>query len=192
MIQHIAISVDQIKNADAFVEKLKALTQQCIEKQIPVLTLNMPEIDFDALNRIVALISSWEKIHSEKIKINFFGKWYDLAWRVVEEIKNLINETKDYDGFFLNFCIAYDGQEEIVDACKLLAKQAKIDKISPDQISKTDIKENLYTSAFMPPGKIIITGDKNKLGKFLLWDSGKANIIFLNKSFNDANVEELL
>ena len=192
MIQHLAISIDQIKDPDRFVEKIKNLAEKCIDKQIPVLTLNLPEVDFDALNRIVALISSWEKIHSEKMKINVFGKWYDLAWRVVEEIKNLINETKDYDGFFLNFCIMYDGQEEIVDACKLLAKQSQIEKISPYQINKMDIKENLYTSAFMPPAKILVTGDKKKLNGFLLWDSKKANIIFLDKEFDDIDIEELI
>ena len=192
MIQHIAISIDKINEADGFVNKLKEIVENFTDKQIPVLTLNLPEVDFDVLNRIVALMSSWEKIHSEKIKINFFGKWYSLAWRVVEEIKNLINETKDYDGFFLNFCVAYDGQAEIVDSCKLLAKQAKIDKISPDKISKSDIKENLYTSAFMPPEKIIILGGRKKLDGFLLWDSEKAEIRFLDKDFNDINTEELL
>ena len=70
--------------------------------------------------------------------------------------------------------------------------QAKIDKISPGQINKLNIKENLYTSAFMPPEKIIILGGKKKLDGFLLWDSKKAEIMFLDKNFNDINIEELL
>ena len=192
MLQHIAISISKITDTDVFVDKLKRTTEEFLKRKIPILTLNLPETDFDKLNRIIALISSWEKIHSEKIKVNFFGKWYDLAWRVVEEIKNLIDETKDYDGFFLNLCIAYDGQEEIVDACRLLAKQAKIEKISPDNISKTDIKDNIYTSAFMPPQKIFILGGRKSIGGFLLWDSEKADIIFLDKHFDNINTEEIL
>ncbi|HDD70776.1 MAG TPA: hypothetical protein ENF94_01295 [Candidatus Woesearchaeota archaeon] len=192
MLQHIAISISKITDTDVFVDKLKRTTEEFLKRKIPILTLNLPETDFDKLNRIIALISSWEKIHSEKIKVNFFGKWYDLAWRVVEEIKNLIDETKDYDGFFLNLCIAYDGQEEIVDACRLLAKQAKIEKISPDNISKTDIKDNIYTSAFMPPQKIFILGGRKSIGGFLLWDSEKADIIFLDKHFDNINTEEII
>ena len=192
MLQHIAISISKITDTDVFVDKLKRTTEEFLKRKIPILTLNLPETDFDKLNRIIALISSWEKIHSEKIKVNFFGKWYDLAWRVVGEIKNLIDETKDYDGFFLNLCIAYDGQEEIVDACRLLAKQAKIEKISPDNISKTDIKDNIYTSAFMPPQKIFILGGRKSIGGFLLWDSEKADIIFLDKHFDNINTEEIL
>ncbi len=185
MIQHLAISINQITNSDKFVSKVKEIVENCIEKQIPVLTLRFPKTEFDMLDEIIEKISSWEKINSEKIKVSVFGKWYDLATRIIEKIKKIINETKHYDTFFLNFCIGYNGQEEIVDACKLLAIQAKAEKISPEQINKMSIKENLYTSAFMPPEKIIITGGKNKLEGFLLWDSKKAEIVFAEEEFEE-------
>lgn len=191
MIQHLAISINQIKEADSFTAKVKKIIEDCIEKQIPVLTLRFPETEFDILEKVIEQISSWEKINSEKIKLNVFGKWYNFPSRIVEKIKTLITETKDYDTFFLNFCIKYDGQEEITDACKLLAIQAKAEKISPEQIDKMSMKENLYTSAFMPPEKIIITGNKKKLSGFLLWDSSKAEIVFLEKEFEEIKSEEI-
>lgn len=192
MLQHLAISIDKIKNYELFFNKLKEIVQICLIRKIPVLTLNIPETDFDSLNKVMSLISNWEKIHLEKIKINIFGKWYDLPWRIIDEIKNMINETKSYDGFFLNFCISYDGQEEIVEACKLLSKKVQTEKISSEQISKIDIKEHLYTSAFMPPEKIIILGDKKNIDGFLLWDSSKAEIIFLDENFENINFETIL
>ena len=119
MIQHIAISINQIKEADSFIAKIKEIIEKCIDKQVPVLTFNFPETDFDILEKVMEQISAWEKINPEKIKLNVFGKWYDFPSRIVEKIKKLINETKHYDTIFLNICIKYDGQEEITDTCKV-------------------------------------------------------------------------
>ena len=103
MIQHIAINIDEITNVDDFFCKLKEIISGCFEKQIPILTLNIPEIEFDELDKLITIILSWETIDLSQIKINIFGKWFNLPWRIVDDIKKLINETKDYDRFFLNF-----------------------------------------------------------------------------------------
>jgi undecaprenyl pyrophosphate synthase len=39
-----------------------------------------------------------------------------LPQHTVDAVKKILDETKDYDCYFLNFCLHYDGQEEIVDA----------------------------------------------------------------------------
>ncbi len=190
MIQHIAININEIKDADEFFCKLKEIITKCFEKQIPVLTLNIPEMEFDELDKLMTIMLSWETIDLSQIKINIFGKWFNLPGRIVDDIKKLINETKDYDRFFLNFCIKYDGQEEIVDACKLISRRVQLDKISSENITKTDFKENLYTSAFMPPELIINFG--KKLKNFLLWDSGNAIIKFCDQKFQDVEFEEMI
>ena len=77
-----------------------------------------------------------EKIHSNKVKVSALGKWYDLPSRGVEGIKEIIEETKDYDNFFLNFCVNYNGQEEIVDACRLIGRQIKAERLTVDNINK--------------------------------------------------------
>jgi undecaprenyl diphosphate synthase len=132
----------------------------------------------DLLEETFTSISGLDFIHKHKIKISVIGKWYDLPGRVVESIRTLINETKDYDYFFFNFCINYSGQEEIVDACKLIARKIKADKLDPESINKETIKENLYTSYFLAPDIIIKTGLKSELNGFLLWDSCQSSIYF--------------
>src|SRR3989338_9033473 len=97
---------------------------------------------------------------NNKIKISFIGKWYDFPGKLVNSIKRVIDKTKDYDSFFVNFCINYDGQQEIVDAVKLIAMQIRAGKLDPDLITKETIKENTYSSYFMPHDLIIINGSK--------------------------------
>lgn len=129
-------------------------------------------------------------IKEHKIKISIFGKWYNLPGKLVESLKRAIECTREYDGFFLNFCINYDGQEEVVDACKLLAKQVELGKIDPEMITKEAIKENIYSSYFLPPDLILIYGDK-KLSGLLLWDSVNSRVAFANKSFMEFEDEDI-
>ena len=110
---------------------------------------------------------------------------------MIESIKNIIDETKDYDDYFVNLCINYDGQEEIVDSCKMVARRVKLGKIDVDNVSKETVKDDLYSSYFMPPDYIFVSGFKRKLYGFLLWDSVDAEIIFLRKNFPDINVKEI-
>src|SRR3989338_5171483 len=108
---------------------------------------------------------------NNKIKISFIGKWYDFPGKLVNSIKRVIDKTKDYDSFFVNFCINYDGQQEIVDAVKLIAMQIRAGKLDPDLI--------------------IINGSK-RTSDLLLWDSSNAKVYFTNKLWPDFDKLELM
>lgn len=110
-------------------KKVKEIIRYQLCFDIPIITLYMINAnvkdasDFtetmDALAEFFKELLQNKDIFKNKIKVSILGKWYDLPSRVVEPIKRVIDETKDYDSFFLNLCINYDGQEEIVDACGL-------------------------------------------------------------------------
>ena len=124
----------------------------------------------------------WDYLRKNKIKVSIFGKWYNLPSEVIGKLKCLIEGTKDYDHFFLNFCLNYDGQEEILGALKLIIRQIEKGKLSLENISKETIKENLYTSYFMPPDLMIKNGNMRNNG-FLLWDGVRAKVVFTEKEF---------
>lgn len=131
-------------------------------------------------------------IHKNKIKISVLGKWYDLPGRLVDPIKEVTNETKEYDHFFLNLCINYNGQEEIADAIRLIGRQIKAEKIDPGLIGKETVKENLYSSYFIPPDLIIKTGLKHTIPGVLLWDSIYSKLYFADKYWPDLKVSDLI
>ncbi|MFH1323653.1 MAG: polyprenyl diphosphate synthase [Nanoarchaeota archaeon] len=138
----------------------------------------------DSLTEFLNDLSEKELIHKNRIKVSVLGKWYDLPSKIVDSIKNIIEKTKDYDGFFVNFCLNYDGQEELVDAIKLIARQITSQKITSGLITKDTIKENIYSSYFLPPDLIIVNGSKKSSG-LLLWDSPNAKVYFTNKLWPD-------
>ena len=97
----------------------------------------------------------WEFVIKHKIKVTLLGKWYSLPSEIVDSLKRVVSDTRDYDCFFLNFCVNYDGKEELVDAFKLINRKVLAGKLDPDKITKQTIKENIYTSYFVPPNIII-------------------------------------
>jgi len=137
----------------------------------------------DDLAKLFNEIISHKKIHTDQIKISVLGKWYDLPERVLNPIKRIIESTKNYDRFFLNLCVNYDGHEEIVDACRIIARQIKSEKIDPESINKQLIKENLYSSYFISPDLII--ENNNEFSGLLLWDSKNSMIFFTDKQWPD-------
>ena len=213
--RHMAITTDGIEKwalknnisyEDAYKRSfliLKSTIKLQINLKIPVLSFYILDKNVDResecysylLNAIVSMFNEMANsklISQNKIKISVLGKWYNLPGRVVDSIKKAIEETKDYDSFFVNFCINYDGQEEIVDAIKLLGMQIKSGKIDPDLIDKNLIKENLYSSYFLPPDLMIKNGTKKETSGFLLWDSANTKLYFTNKLWPDFDKMEFM
>jgi undecaprenyl diphosphate synthase len=205
--KHVAITTDGVakwakenkKDLEESYKDYNLIVRSTIKTQIklkiPILTIyllpsNMKNLEHfsikvDSLIDLFDELSKDEFIEQNKVKLSAFGKWYDLPGRVVEPIKNLIDHTKEYDKFFVNFCINYDGQEEIVDACKILSMQIKTEKISLESIDSNNIKSNIYASDFLPPDLMIVNGFKQKVKGLLLWDAMKASIYFTKKLWPD-------
>lgn len=170
---------------------VRNLVQAQVELDLPILSFLLVSdkminsekflIFMEHLIKFFEKLKDDELIHKSKVKVSVLGKWYDLPFRLVEKIKDVLDATKDYDNFFLNLCVNYNGQEEIVDSCKLLARQILAEKIDPESINKEVIKNNLYSSNFLPPDLIIITGNVKRLSGLLLWDSFNSQVYFSEK-----------
>ena len=181
---------------------IRSTVLSAIKLDVPIVTfyllstkikdLEQFSILMDSLKEFFEDLTKREFIHKKRVKIMVFGKWYDLPGRVVDSIKNVIEETKDYDGFFLNFCINYSGQEEILDAIKLIARQVKADKVDVEAITTDMVKENIYSSYFLPPDLVIVNGQAKATGGLLLWDSSKSQIYFTNRLWPDFDRTEFM
>ncbi|MBI2549030.1 di-trans,poly-cis-decaprenylcistransferase [Candidatus Woesearchaeota archaeon] len=180
--------------ATAFTKSFQLLHEwidEQVQQQVPMMTyLLLSEemhnaavfpVFLEHLSVFLTMLQGDESIDRNHIRITFLGKWYDLPGRVVDTMKALGEKTKDYDHYFLNFCMNYDGQQEIVDAFKLLARKIKENKLEPESITPALVKENLYTSFFIPPDLQLITGTTRTLSGLLLWDSMSSRIVFSDK-----------
>lgn len=214
ILKHIAISLDDISErcrksnmpvSQAFgrcFQSIITLMQMQTELDVRVMTIYLlPDYTDKSASDYIALCDSiadcFEElpkntiVSGQSIKISILGKWYKLPGRTVEALKNAMEATKEHSRFFVNFCISYDGQEEIVDACKLIAKQVGLGKLDPEMITRDMIKENTYSSYLSQPDAILIYGER-KLSGLLLWDSANARIVFADKSFMEFEKHDLI
>jgi undecaprenyl diphosphate synthase len=212
-IRHIALSLNGIKGwskdhdqelGDAWKESFLAVKEIIllqVKRDMPILTFNVLPMELkesddfsliiDSLVDFFNYLLSWEFIKENQVKISVLGKWYDMPGRLVEVIKKITVETKDYDKFFVNFCVNYNGQEEMMDSFRIIARKIKSATLDPDSITKEEIKDNIYSSYFIPPDIIIITGGIRSLGGFLLWDSINSKVYFSDKLWPDFKVDDL-
>jgi len=213
--RHIAITLNGIenwalKNNSSYEEAykksfllLRSTINSQVKLKIPILSFYILDENYDKedeaysyfLDAIVEMLNNLtnnEIINENKVKISILGKWYKMPGKVVDAIKKTIEGTKDYDSYFVNLCINYDGQEEIVDAFKLLGMQIKSGKMDPELIDKDSIKDNLYSSYFLPPDLMIKNGNRRETSGFFLWDSVNTKIYFTNKLWPDFDRTEFM
>jgi len=176
-MNHLAVSLTEPGERK---EVVNALVDFSVRANTPILTLYV--LKLDSLTPLIttelsALFTSLDTafLHKHQVKVSFIGQWYDLPEQLVTPMKSLMEATKDYDAFFLNFCVNYDGQEEIVAACKVLNIQIMNQKLTIDGIDTAAIKQNIYNSYFLPPDVIIYA--EGKRNSFLLWDSFRAKTL---------------
>ena len=129
-------------------------------------------------------------VREEKVNFNVIGRTYLLPEDVRTKINELIDFTKENDQNFINLCIMYDGQEEIVDAVKeIIEKGVKI-----EDVNREVIKKHLYTRNFPEVDYIIRTGmeDGARISGFLLWDASYAEFKFRTDLWPDYDKEMVL
>ena len=129
-----------------------------------------------------------EKVHKNKARINIIGRWREqFPKNLVKILENGIERTKHYQKYNLNFFLAYNGDDEMIEAVKSIAKKYK-----PGQkITGATIKENLMTKDLPPVDLLIRTGGDPHLSVgFMMWDIANAQLYFSQKLFPDFEEKE--
>jgi len=126
-----------------------------------------------------------EEIHKYQARINVLGKWEEqFPSSLKKVIGECMDKTKNYKKYFLNFFLAYNGDDEIIEAARKIAE--KYD--SAKNITAETIKENLMTKDLPPVDFLIRTGGEPHLSVgFMMWDIANAQLYFSKKLYPDFN-----
>jgi undecaprenyl diphosphate synthase len=217
-IKHVAINIADIlfleklfkeKKDEAFsqivqeLEKRNSLIKNIIELQvknsIPIVTLYITGKQhpvffskiYEVFNELLQELKHNSLVSENNIRVTFLGKWYDLPSNTIDHVKQLSELTSQNEKYFLNFCLNYDGQQEIVDAARVVAHKIKLGKIEPQDVTIQDLKQNIYLSQFSSPDRIVTVSKKRKFYGFLLWDSVASRIYFVDKQWNEVTIRDL-
>jgi len=118
-----------------------------------------------------------EEIHKHQVRVNVIGKWEDQFPEAVKRvIRKCISRTEKYQKFFLNFLLAYSGDDEMVEATNKIIEKCK-GKLK--RITAKVIKEHLMTRDLPPVDLLIRTGGESHMSAgFMMWDLRNAQLYF--------------
>lgn len=186
-------------------KRAEEIVKKALEMDIKVLSLytfstenlkRRPEEEKEYLFKLFAKnfneLAEADYIHENQVKILVSGRWRKLPEFVQESIQRATKSTNAYNSHYLNFCIVYDGRDEIVDATKKISRKAREGLLKVDEINRDTIKRHLYHD--LPnPDLIIRTGMKEarRLSGFLLWGSAYSEFKFRRTYWPDYTPELL-
>ena len=146
---------------------------------------------FNILNKKLKDLINEKEIYEKKVRVNILGFWQKyLPKKIQQQIKEIIEKTKNHDRFFLNLLIAYNGTDEILQAIEQIVKESR--KNSKLQITPDLIKKNLFTKDLPPVDYLIRTGGEPHLSAgFMMWDIANVQFYFTKMYFPDFGKKEL-
>src|SRR5438132_211121 len=77
--------------------------------------------------------------------------------------------TRDNAGRTLMMAFNYGGRDELIDACRALARQVQAGELQPEEIGEKEIQRALYTADVPDPDLLIRTSGEMRVSNFLLW-----------------------
>ena len=203
---HVAIIVDgngrwakerglsRLKGHDAGFENLKTICEYAGKKGIKVISLyvfsteNFKREKAEVDHLMDLFVSMYKKdkdyFMRNNVKVLFSGRNEPLPKKVIKARDELVEMTKNNDGFIVNFCMNYGGRAEIVDAVNKIRKEG----VSED-ITEGTFKKYLYQD--LPDVDLMIrTSGEVRLSNFLLWEVSYAEFIFTPVKFPDFSTDD--
>ncbi len=152
-----------------------------------------PKYEVDTLMKL--LVSSLRKeihrLQDNNIKLNAIGSLNLLSSKVLTELNEVIDSTKNNSRMTLTVALSYGSREELVHAMKEIGNKVKNNIISPEKIDETIINEHLYTQNLPDVDLLIRTSGEQRISNFLLWQIAYAELYFTDVLWPDFSKEEL-
>jgi undecaprenyl diphosphate synthase len=128
----------------------------------------------DEVSTLMSLLE--RSIHQElpelmarNIRLCVIGRANGVPSGVKRGIEHVARETASNTGMVLFMAFNYGGRDELVDACRTLARQVQRGELSPEEIDERRIARALYTGGAPDPDLLIRTSGEMRISNFLLW-----------------------
>jgi undecaprenyl diphosphate synthase len=109
------------------------------------------------------------ELMAHDIRLRVIGRAGGIPLPVRRGIDRVVDETSRNRGMVLCMAFNYGGRDEIVDACRQLARQVEAGELRPEDIDETRLARALYTAEVPDPDLLIRTSGEMRISNFLLW-----------------------
>ncbi len=109
------------------------------------------------------------ELMANNVRLRVIGRPNNIPSRVKQGIDRVVAATAGNTGMTLVMAFNYGGRDELVDACRALARQVQRAEITPEEIDETRVGRALYTEGIPDPDLLIRTSGEMRISNFLLW-----------------------
>lgn len=211
--EHIAIIMDgngrwaqkkgniRLFGHKAGVESVRDITESCAQLGVGYLTLyafstenwNRPSSEINGLMKLLVqtLRNEAERLNKNDIRLVTIGQTDRLPEICQQQLKEVIELTKDNSRMQLCLALSYSGRWDIKEAVRNIAEEVQKGNIQPDQIDDELISSFLSTAAVPDPDLIIRTSGEYRISNFLLWQLAYSELYITETYWPDFRRDEL-
>lgn len=153
-----------------------------------------PEEEVNYLIHLPKLFFQDEMIRelvANDICIRFIGDLSRFPASIQDIMQHAVELTANHTGMIVNFAMNYGGKADIVQAIQRCIR----DGIAYEDITEENFQELLYTKDWSKPELVIRTSGERRLSNFLLWQSAKSELMFIDSlwpDFNEAHLKQAI
>ncbi|MFH0839402.1 MAG: polyprenyl diphosphate synthase [Candidatus Omnitrophota bacterium] len=137
------------------------------------------------------LDTEYKNLMDKGVRFNAIGKIDKFPAALRRKINKVRELTRHNSRIALNLALNYGGRDEILEATRRIAADAKKHKIKPENISEKTFSGYLYTKGMPDPELLIRTGGEMRLSNFLLWQTSYSEIYITKKLWPDFGKTDL-
>lgn len=124
---------------------------------------------FELLTEKLYSFADADIVHDEQINIRGLGDLNQLPQRVIDAVRYAEAETAQYSDLQLNIALAYGGRNELLKTARELASDVADNKLSPDDITVSEVEDRLYEDPIRDVDLVIRSGGDKRTSNFLPW-----------------------
>lgn len=139
-----------------------------------------PKTEVAVLMRLLikALKDETDKLHENNVRLTAVGDLSVLPERVMRELNDGIEKTKNNKLMTLVLALSYSGRWDIINAVKNIAHDYKSSHLKLSDINENLFGKYLVTKDIPEPDLLIRTGGDYRISNFLLWESAYTEFYF--------------
>lgn len=187
----------------AGVRALREVVEACVELGVEVLTIfafstenwrrpggEVQALLFELLPR--ALEEHLEELRSRGVRVEVIGDLQGLPETVRRLCLEAVEKTRSNSRLRLVVAVNYGGRQDIVQAARSLAREAREGRVDPEEIDEGLFASRLYTAGLPDPDLLIRPGGEMRVSNFLLWQLAYTEIWVTPVLWPDFGRRELL
>ncbi len=191
----------RIRGHEAGVDSVRAITEECARLKLEQLTLyafstenwKRPRHEIATLMRQLErfLVQERETLMRNNVRLTAIGDEERLPLNVRRALNVTRSMTADNDGLVLCLALSYGGRQEIVQACRMLAKKVAAGEILPEKIDEASIAAHLHQPDMPELDLVVRTGGEMRISNFLLWQISYSELLVTETLWPDFREADL-